>query len=71
MKSLFIFRRDFRLIDNSGLIQACKNSSEILPVFIFTPEQIKNNDFFSNESFQFLIESLEELNEDLNKKLQT
>ena len=71
MKSLFIFRRDFRLVDNLGLIQACKNSSEILPIFIFTPEQTKNNDFFSNESFQFLIESLEELNEDLNKKLQT
>ena len=67
MKSLFIFRRDFRLVDNNGLIEACKNSSKVLCVFIFTPEQVKNNEFFSNASFQFLLESLQDLNEDLKK----
>ena len=41
MKSLFIFRRDFRIYDNKALIEAFKDSSEILLLFIFTPEQIK------------------------------
>ena len=67
MKSLFIFRRDFRLIDNKGLIEVCKKSSKVLCVFIFTPEQVKNNEYFSDASFQFLLESLQDLNEDLKK----
>ena len=71
MKSLFIFRRDYRIIDNKGLIEACKNSDEILCVFIFTPEQIKSNEFFSDASFQFLIESLKELDEEIKKKLES
>ena len=66
MKSIFIFRRDFRIYDNKGLIECCENSDEVLLLFIFTPEQVKNNEFFSNNSFQFLIESLQELEEELN-----
>jgi deoxyribodipyrimidine photo-lyase len=62
MKSIFIFRRDFRLVDNLGLIECCKKSSEILPIFIFTPEQIENNEYFSYNAFQFMVESLQELN---------
>ena len=71
MKSLFIFRRDYRLTDNKGLIEACKNSNEILCVFIFTPEQTKTNEFFADASFQFLIESLKELDEEIKKKLES
>ena len=67
MKSLFIFRRDFRLIDNTGLIECYKNSNVVLPIFIFTPSQIENNEYFSNNSFQFLIESLNELNDEFKK----
>ena len=66
MKSIFIFRRDFRIYDNKGLIECCENSDEVLLLFIFTPEQVKNNEYFSNNSFQFLIESLQELEEELN-----
>lgn len=65
MKSLFIFRRDFRLIDNSGFIECYNNSDEIIPIFIFTPEQIENNEYFSSNSLQFLVESLEELNKEI------
>jgi len=65
MKSIFIFRRDFRLTDNIGLIECFKNSDKILPIFIFTPEQIENNDFFSSNSFQFMLESLDNLNNEL------
>jgi deoxyribodipyrimidine photo-lyase len=54
MKSIFIFRRDLRLTDNSGFINALKESAHILPLFIFNSKQIdkKENSFFSdNESF--------------------
>ena len=69
MKSLFIFRRDYRIHDNHSLIQSFKNSSEVCVAFIFTPEQVKKNDFFSSNAFQFLIESLKELNNELNNNL--
>lgn len=68
MNSIFIFRRDFRLNDNSGLIECYKKSNKVLPIFIFTPEQIEKNSFFSSNSFQFMIESLEELNNELKDK---
>ena len=65
MTSIFIFRRDFRLTDNIGLIECFKNSDKILPIFIFTPEQIENNEYFSSNSFQFMLESLDNLNSEL------
>ena len=68
MKSIFIFRRDFRLIDNLGLIECAKKSSSILPIFIFTPEQVENNEYFSSNSFQFMLNALENLNQELVEK---
>jgi deoxyribodipyrimidine photo-lyase len=67
MKSIFIFRRDFRLTDNIGLIKACKNNERVYPIFIFTPEQIKKNDFKSSNAVQFMIESLKDLDSSLKK----
>ena len=61
MKSIFIFRRDFRITDNTGLIECIKNSDTVYPIFIFTPEQIKNNDFKSDNAVQFMITSLKYL----------
>jgi deoxyribodipyrimidine photo-lyase len=65
LKSIFIFRRDFRTFDNTALIEAYKKSSSILAIFIFTPEQIKENKYFSENAFQFMIESLQELNKEI------
>ena len=42
-KALFLFRRDLRLEDNTGLIFALKSSEVVIPAFIFTPEQIERN----------------------------
>ena len=67
-KSLFIFRRAFRLEDNTALIQALKNSKEVIPIFIFTPEQVDKNKYKSNNAIQFMIESLIELDKELKKK---
>lgn len=69
MKSIFIFRRDFRIYDNIGLRKCYKESSKVYPVFIFTPEQIKTNDYKSDNAVQFMIESLKDLNVQLGGKL--
>ena len=67
-KGLFIFHRDFRIIDNKGLIEANKICDELHTCFIFTPEQVTDkNDFRSQNSIQFMIESLTELSEEIKK----
>lgn len=67
-KALFIFRRDLRLEDNTGLIFALKNASKVVPCFIFTPEQIEKNSYRGLSSLQFMKESLEDLERQLKKK---
>lgn len=65
--NIFIFRRDLRIFDNIGLNNAMNNLENIIPIFIFTPEQIINNKFKSNNAIQFMVESLNDLNDDLKK----
>ena len=67
-RSLFIFRRDLRLEDNTGLIFALDSSEFVIPAFIFTPEQIEENPFRSDHCLKFMIESLEDLENQLEKK---
>ena len=70
MVNIFIFHRDFRLYDNSSLISQIKKTNEaIIPIFIFDPIQIdKNkNKYFSNNSVQFMIESLKDLQKQIQK----
>lgn len=66
-KSLFLFRRDLRLEDNTGLIYALKNSNQVIPCFIIDTE-IRDNLKKSTSRIKFLNESLIVLNEHLNKK---
>ena len=66
---LFIFHRDFRLFDNSGLIKASRQCDKLYTCFIFTPEQVgKSNDYRSQNSIQFMIESLNELSNDISNQ---
>ena len=69
-RSLFVFRRDLRLQDNTGLCRAIQASKTVLPVFIFDPRQAKNkeNKYFSPNAFQFLIESLRELTAQIEER---
>lgn len=67
-KCLFIFRRDLRLEDNKGLLHAFKQAEKVLPCFIFTPEQIERNPYRSDHCLQLMIESLEDLEEQLKQK---
>lgn len=70
---IFIFRRDFRIIDNQGLCLLSNNVKEIIPIFIFDPNQIKNThnikQYMSNPALQFICESIDDLNDTLNNKL--
>ena len=67
-KSLFLFRRDLRLEDNTGLIFALQTSETVIPAFIFTPEQIENNPFKSDHCLNFMLECLEDLEHQLKEK---
>ncbi|MGM0770274.1 MAG: cryptochrome/photolyase family protein [Halobacteriota archaeon] len=61
-RSLFIFRRDLRVDDNTALLAALEMSEEVIPCFIFDPllsgPERKN---FNSNAFQFLLESLDDL----------
>ena len=66
---LFIFRRDFRIVDNNGLNLLSEYCNNIYTIFIFTPEQVTNaNQFKSNNAVQFMIESLEDLESQISSK---
>ncbi len=67
-KALFLFRRDLRLQDNTGLILALEQAKKVLPCFIFTPEQIEHNAYANTRCLQFMIECLEDLECELKKK---
>lgn len=59
---LFIFRRDLRIIDNNGLNFLSSLCENIYTIFIFTPEQVgSSNKYKSDNSVQFMIESLKDL----------
>ena len=69
MKIVYFFTRDLRIPDNKCLYSACKEATSIIPIFVFTPEQVSKNSYKSNNAIQFMIESLEDLNRELNNKL--
>jgi deoxyribodipyrimidine photo-lyase len=66
-RSAFVFRRDLRLADNAGLRRAVEMSGEVLPCFVLDPRQTDSgeNEYFSAHAFQFLLESLEDLDAQL------
>lgn len=68
-RSLFIFRRDLRVHDNTALLQALSQSEHVIPCFIFDPRQVgKDNSYRSMNCIQFMIESLRDLEDQLKQK---
>jgi len=64
--ALHIFRRDYRLVDNTALLEASRRATDgVFLVFFFTYRQIKANPLKSNNCVQFLVESLEDLQEQI------
>jgi len=68
--SIFIFHRDLRIEDNTGLNEALKLSNKVYLVFIMNSIQLfqSKNTYKSNKSVQCMIESLFELSETIEKK---
>ena len=67
-KSLFIFRRDLRLEDNTGLITACKNSGKVIPCFILDERFLnKSSKKYSKFRIKFLHDCLIDLDEQLRE----
>ena len=64
-RSLFLFRRDLRVRDNSGLFEASSTSETVIPVFIFDPRLASQNPYFSHNAFQFMVESLRDLSREV------
>jgi deoxyribodipyrimidine photo-lyase len=62
-KSLFLFRRDLRLTDNTALLAALEQSETVIPMFLFDSRQVdrKENNYFSEPAFYFLLQSLKEI----------
>lgn len=66
-KSLFIFRRDLRLADNTGLNEAQANSNEVIPCFICDPKQVEPHPYQSKRGLFFLIGALRDIAAELRK----
>lgn len=64
-KSLFIFRRDLRIDDNTALIKALEKSESVLTWFVLDPRQAEKHDYLSLPALDFMLNSLKELDSDL------
>jgi deoxyribodipyrimidine photo-lyase len=67
---IHIFRRDLRINDNVALHLLSKEVDKVIPIFIFDPFQIdktsENEHYRSNPAVKIMIESLEDLNKNIN-----
>lgn len=59
--SLFIFRRDLRLHDNTALHEALRLSQQVIPCFIFDPRQIEPHPYQGKPGLQFMLQSIDDL----------
>lgn len=67
--ALFVFRRDLRMHDNTGLNYALQHAQQVIPIFIFDPRQVsQHNDYRSMNALQFMTESLQSLNDQFEKQ---
>ncbi len=68
-KSLFLFRRDLRCDDNTGLRHALEDSEKVICAFNFDSIQVgPKNSYRSENAIQFMIESLQDLEAQLKKR---
>jgi deoxyribodipyrimidine photo-lyase len=67
--AVFLFHRDLRIVDHNGLHFAKEKYKHILPLFVFTPEQVsEKNKLRSTHAIEFMITSLMELEGDIRKQ---
>lgn len=68
MKCAFIFRRDLRLYDDTGLNHALNECEEVIPIFIVDPRQMVSNPYKSEFASSFMVNSLIELDKELRER---
>ena len=69
--NIFWFRRDLRLVDNTGLSSALDNSSKecpLLPLFIFDPHILNSFEKGPDRRIRFIIKALTRIQDNLRKK---
>jgi deoxyribodipyrimidine photo-lyase len=68
--NIFLFTRDLRIPDNTGLLECLKDTERpLLCIFCFDTQQIgKNNEYRSDNAIDFMIESLQDLHTSLSKE---
>lgn len=66
--SLFIFRRDLRIPDNTALVAALQASRKVIAAFIVDPRQVSENSYKSDHAVQFMTKSLLELERALKER---
>lgn len=71
MKILLWFRNDLRIHDNEALVKATEKTQHVIPVYIFDPRIFREHELGFPKTGkirqQFLIESVENLRENLHK----
>ena len=66
-KSIFWFRQDLRVQDNTGLFEAVHGSKEVFPIFILDENIIWKFWGLEDQKFWFLREAIEQVSENLVK----
>lgn len=64
--TIFLFRRDLRLIDNKALTKALEENENVLPVYIFDTD-INRNRIKNDARISFVYQSLSNINSELEK----
>lgn len=67
--SIHWFRKDLRLTDNNALNELAQHVNNVVGVFIFDPKQITRSDHYSARAAQFVIDSVNDLNDQLSGNL--
>ncbi|MGR9073687.1 MAG: cryptochrome/photolyase family protein [Gammaproteobacteria bacterium] len=65
--AVFIFRRDLRLADNTGLNRALEQSRQVIPCFVFDPVQIEDHPYRSGPGLQFMLQSIQDLEKQFDR----
>src|SRR5947209_15787673 len=67
MRSIFWFRRDLRLHDNTALYHALSAELRVVPIFIFDTEILKQLEDKADSRVTFIHKSLQQLENELQK----
>lgn len=65
--SVFWFRRDLRLFDNHGLLNALKSGHPVLPIFIFDTKILSSLSEKKDKRVSFIYQNLKDIETELNQ----